>query len=141
MAWSLFNEPDTIDEKLVPYSKQIFDESKDLDPVGRPRTFTLSEDDTIETSKVLDSPDFYSFNRYPGWYVFGGYVILDGEAGCCDEMDKWQKAGVKKPVVFTESGADTEAGCYKCCSVLWTEEYVVEGLKMSSRVSDDYDSM
>ena len=139
LAWSLFNEPDTIDENAVPYFKQIFDESKDLDPQGRPRTFTLSEDDTIETSKVLDFPDFYMLNRYPGWYHFGGYQISDGEAGLRDEMDKWQKAGVKKPVVFTEFGADTEAGLHKLPSVMWTEEYQVEVLKMFSRVFDDYD--
>ncbi|URW91464.1 beta-glucuronidase [Lacticaseibacillus paracasei] len=139
LAWSLFNEPDTIDENAVPYFKQIFDESKDLDPQSRPRTFTLSEDDTIETSKVLDFPDFYMLNRYPGWYHFGGYQISDGEAGLRDEMDKWQKAGVTKPVVFTEFGADTEAGLHKLPSVMWTEEYQVEVLKMFSRVFDDYD--
>lgn len=139
LAWSLFNEPDTIDENAVPYFKQIFDESKDLDPQSRPRTFTLSEDDTIETSKVLDFPDFYMLNRYPGWYHFGGYQISDGEVGLRDEMDKWQKAGVTKPVVFTEFGADTEAGLHKLPSVMWTEEYQVEVLKMFSRVFDDYD--
>ncbi|WP_434716437.1 beta-glucuronidase [Lacticaseibacillus paracasei] len=139
LAWSLFNEPDTIDENAGPYFKQIFDESKDLDPQSRPRTFTLSEDDTIETSKVLDFPDFYMLNRYPGWYHFGGYQISDGEAGLRDEMDKWQKAGVTKPVVFTEFGADTEAGLHKLPSVMWTEEYQVEVLKMFSRVFDDYD--
>lgn len=114
LAWSLFNEPDTIDENAVPYFKQIFDESKDLDPQGRPRTFTLSEDDTIETSKVLDFPDFYMLNRYPGWYHFGGYQISDGEAGLRDEMDKWQKQALRSQLSLPSSGPTPKLACINC---------------------------
>lgn len=137
-AWSLLNEPDTVTEESVPYFKQIFAETKDLDPQSRPRTFSLSEDDTIETSKDLDFPDIYLLNRYPGWYHYAGYQISDGEAGLREEMDKWAASGINKPIVFTEFGADTEAGLHKLPSVMWSEEYQVEVLEMFSRIFDSY---
>lgn len=58
LDWSLFNTPDTIHTNAVHYFKQILHTSKDLHPQGRPRTFTYSTQHTIETSLVLDFPDF-----------------------------------------------------------------------------------
>jgi beta-glucuronidase len=138
-AWSLLNEPDTVDDNAVPYFRQLFADTAALDPQQRPRTFTLSEDDTIETSKVLVFPDIYLLNRYPGWYHCAGYQISDGETNLRAEMDKWAASDYHKPVIFTEFGADTQAGLHKLPSVMWSEEYQIEVLQMFSRVFDDYD--
>lgn len=139
IAWSLFNEPDTVTESSVPYFRAVFQATKGLDAQNRPRTFSLSEDDTITTSKTLEFPDMYLLNRYPGWYHQWGYEISDGEQNLRSEMDKWKEKGINKPIVFTEFGADTEPGLHKLPSVMWSEEYQVECVKMFNRVFDSYD--
>lgn len=137
-AWSFFNEPDTSTEKCLPYFKKIFSATKELDPQKRPRTFTLNEDDTFETSYALDFPDMYLLNRYPGWYHKWGYEISDGEKYLREEMDQWAGSKIDKPIMFTEYGGDTQAGLHKLPSVMWSEEYQVELLKIFNSVFDSY---
>ncbi|MCH4171859.1 MAG: beta-glucuronidase [Lactobacillus sp.] len=139
LAWSLFNEPDTSSEKCVPYFTKLFQATADLDPQKRPRTFTLNEDDTYETSHALQFPDIYLLNRYPGWYHKWGYEISDGEAGLRDELDQWAASDIDKPIIFSEYGGDTQAGLHKLPSVMWSEEYQTELLEMFNRVFDSYD--
>ncbi|KRK86901.1 beta-glucuronidase [Lentilactobacillus sunkii] len=139
LAWSLCNEPDTSTDSAVPYFTKLFNDSKDLDPEKRPRTFTLNEDDTFEKSKCLQFPDFYLLNRYPGWYHKWGYEISDGEAGLRAELDEWKNSDIDKPIVFSEYGADTEPGLHKLPSIMWSEEYQIELLDMFDRVFDSYD--
>lgn len=139
LAWSLLNEPDTSSQSAVPYFEKLFADTKALDPERRPRTFTLNEDDTFDTSYCKQFPDFYLLNRYPGWYHKWGYEISDGEAGLREELDKWSTSDIDKPVVFSEYGADTEPGLHKLPSVMWSEEYQIELLQMFNRVFDDYD--
>ncbi len=123
----------------MPYFTKLFNDSADLDPEKRPRTFTLNEDDTFETSKCLKFPDFYLLNRYPGWYHKWGYEISDGEAGLRAELDEWKNSDIDKPIVFSEYGADTEPGLHKLPSIMWSEEYQIELLEMFNRVFDSYD--
>lgn len=139
LAWSLFNEPDTSSKSAVPYFEKMFAATKALDPDQRPRTFTLNEDDTFDTSYCKQFPDFYLLNRYPGWYHKWGYEISDGEAGLREELDKWAALDIDKPVVFSEYGADTQPGLHKLPSVMWSEEYQIELLQMFNRVFDSYD--
>jgi len=139
LAWSLLNEPDTSSESAVPYFEKLFADTKALDPDQRPRTFTLNEDDTFDTSYCKQFPDFYLLNRYPGWYHKWGYEISDGEAGLREELDKWAASDIDKPIVFSEYGADTQPGLHKLPSVMWSEEYQIELLQMFNRVFDSYD--
>lgn len=139
LAWSLLNEPDTSSKSAVPYFEKLFADTKALDPEQRPRTFTLNEDDTFDTSYCKQFPDFYLLNRYPGWYHKWGYEISDGEAGLREELDKWAAADIDKPIVFSEYGADTQPGLHKLPSVMWSEEYQIELLQMFNRVFDSYD--
>lgn len=139
LAWSLCNEPDTSTDSAVPYFTKLFNDSAELDPQKRPRTFTLNEDDTFEKSKCKQFPDFFLLNRYPGWYHKWGYEISDGEAALRDELDEWQKSDIDKPVVFSEYGADTEPGLHKLPSIMWSEEYQIELLEMFDRVFDSCD--
>ncbi len=139
LAWSLCNEPDTSTDSAVPYFTKLFNDSKELDPEKRPRTFTLNEDDTFEASKCLQFPDLYLLNRYPGWYHKWGYEISDGEAGLRAELDEWKNSDIDKPIVFSEYGADTEPGLHKLPSIMWSEEYQIELLDMFDCVFDSYD--
>lgn len=139
LAWSLLNEPDTSSKSAVPYFEKLFADTKALDPDQRPRTFTLNEDDTFDTSYCKQFPDFYLLNRYPGWYHKWGYEISDGEAGLREELDKWAASDIDKPIVFSEYGADTQPGLHKLPSVMWSEEYQIELLQMFNRVFDSYD--
>jgi len=139
LAWSLLNEPDTSSESAVPYFEKLFADTKALNPDQRPRTFTLNEDDTFDTSYCKQFPDFYLLNRYPGWYHKWGYEISDGEAGLREELDKWAASDIDKPIVFSEYGADTQPGLHKLPSVMWSEEYQIELLQMFNRVFDSYD--
>lgn len=139
LAWSLLNETDTSSQSAVPYFEKLFKDTKSLDPDQRPRTFTLNEDDTFDTSYCKEFPDFYLLNRYPGWYHKWGYEISDGEANLREELNKWQASAIDKPIVFSEYGADTQPGLHKLPSVMWSEEYQIELLQMFNRVFDSYD--
>lgn len=139
IAWSLLNEPETSDESAVPYFEKVFEMAAKADPQKRPRTFAMIMNSRPETCKCYQFSDFLSLNRYYGWYLMGGYEITDAEAAFRAEMDAWAKKDLNKPMVFTEYGADTYGGEHKLPSVMWSQEYQVEYLKMCHRVFDSYD--
>lgn len=76
--------------------------------------------------------DIISLNRYFGWYVNGGYEMVDGKKAFMEEMADWAKMG--KPILMTEYGADTYAGEHKLPSVMWSEDYQMEYLEMQHEV-------
>ena len=88
--------------------------------------------------KCYHFSDFLSLNRYYGWYMMGGYEITDAEAAFRSELDAWEAKELDKPVVFTEYGADTNPAEHKLPSVMWSQEYQIEYLKMCHRVFDAY---
>lgn len=92
-----------------------------------------------DTCKCYQYSDFLCLNRYYGWYVFGGNQVEMGEYAMRKELDGWAAKGLNKPFVFTEYGADTYAGEHKLPSVMWSEEYQIEYLKMCHAVFDRYD--
>ncbi len=138
IAWSLLNEPETTDEAAVPYFEKIFAKARDADPQKRPRTFAMIMNSLPHNCKCYPFSDFLSLNRYYGWYLMGGYEIADAEAAFRREMDAWAAKNLNKPVVFTEYGADTNPAEHKLPSVMWSQEYQVEYLKMCHRVFDSY---
>jgi beta-glucuronidase len=75
----------------------------------------------------LDITDFISINRYNGWYAQVGQLDV-GIKELEKEIDEIY-ATYKKPVLFTEFGADTIAGMHNQPSEMWTEEYQVEFLR------------
>ena len=46
-----------------------------------------------------------------------------------------------KPFLFTEYGADTDAGAHKLPSVQWSEEYQCEYLTMQHEVFDMFEAV
>ena len=139
IAWSLLNEPETTSDAAVPYFKEIFDRARELDPQKRPRTFALVMNSTPDKCKCYNFSDIITLNRYFGWYVSGGYDISTAEVLFRKEMDAWKALNLNKPFIFTEYGADTLGSEHKLPSVMWSQEYQAEYLKMNNEVFDSYD--
>ena len=139
IAWSLFNEPDTMSESAVPYFADIFAKARELDVQKRPRTFAMELNSSPEKCTCHQFSDFLCFNRYYGWYLLGGYEMQDAEEAFRAELDAWLAKGVNCPFVFTEYGCDNLQGEYKLPSVQWSAEYELEYLKIYERVFDSYD--
>lgn len=139
VAWSLLNEPETTNEAAVPYFKEVFDLANKLDMQKRPRTFALIMNSLPDTCKCYQFSDIIALNRYYGWYMKGGYEICVAEELFRKEMDAWKEKKLNKPFIFTEYGADTLASEHKLLSVMWSQEYQDEYLKMTHEVFDSYD--
>ncbi len=70
----------------------------------------------------------------------GGYEICVAEELFRKEMNAWKEKKLNKPFIFTEYGADTLASEHKLPSVMWSQEYQDEYLKMTHEVFfDSYD--
>lgn len=139
IAWSLLNEPETTNEAAVPYFKEVFDLANKLDMQKRPRTFALIMNSLPDTCKCYQFSDIIALNRYYGWYMKGGYEICVAEELFRKEMNAWKEKKLNKPFIFTEYGADTLASEHKLPSVMWSQEYQDEYLKMTHEVFDSYD--
>ena len=139
IAWSLLNEPETTDDESLPYLSAIFQRALELDPQKRPRTFTSLMTALPDKCKCYQLCDFISLNRYYGWYIYGGNEIKVGEMALHHELKQWQAKNLDKPFIFTEYGADTLAGEHKLPSVMWSEEYQLEILKMFHNTFDAYE--
>lgn len=139
VAWSLLNEPETTNEAAVPYFKEVFDLANKLDMQKRPRTFALIMNSLPDTCKCYQFSDIIALNRYYGWYMKGGHEISVAEELFRKEMNAWKEKKLNKPFIFTEYGADTLASEHKLPSVMWSQEYQDEYLKMTHEVFDSYD--
>lgn len=139
IAWSILNEPQCTSEGTEVYFKPLFDLAHELDVQKRPRTYAIVMMSLPNTSKGQQFADFISLNRYYGWYVMGGYGMVDAEAAFRKEMDGWAQVLNGRPMIFTEYGADTLPTEHKLPSVMWSQEYQNEYLDMNHRVFDSYD--
>ena len=140
VAWSLFNEPDTVGtQACVPYFEKIFNACKELDVQKRPRSFAhiiASQPDRCLCTHLCD---FVMLNRYYGWYLLGGYELDDAFGALDAELEKWDK--VNKPVMFTEYGTDNLQGLTRLPAIQWTENYQVEYLEGYHRIFDKHESV
>lgn len=82
----------------------------------------------------LNITDLISINRYNGWYRDVGR-IADGVAELEKEIDHLYKS-FKKPILFTEFGADTIAGMHAQPAEMWTEEYQTEFMQAYLDLAD-----
>jgi beta-glucuronidase len=138
-AWSLFNEPETTSQAAHDYFTDIFAHARQLDPQKRPLTGALEKNSQPDKCQCYSLMDFICMNRYYGWYISGGADIEEAEALFYQEMDKWKALNLKVPFVFTEFGADTMPDLHKLPSIMWSQEYQNEMLKMNFKVFDHYD--
>ncbi|WP_119317025.1 beta-glucuronidase [Companilactobacillus formosensis] len=137
-AWSLFNEPETTSQQAYDYFKDIFEEARKCDPQNRPCTGALEKNSQPDTCKVFPLCDFICLNRYYGWYIDGGEAVDESEFEFEDEMNKWKEKKLNKPFVFTEFGTDNLVSEHKLPSIMWSQEYQNEYLKMYFDIFDKY---
>lgn len=137
-AWSLFNEPETTTDYAHDYFAAVFDAARALDPQHRPLTGAFEKNSKPELCKCYPLCDFICLNRYYGWYIKGG-EMEEAEADFRNEMDRWAAKNLNVPFVFTEFGTDTLPTEHKLPSIMWSQEYQDEYLKMCFRVFDSYD--
>lgn len=138
IAWSLFNEPESISEEASAYFKVVFEKAREFDPQKRPRTFAMELSSGPDAKCCHQYCDFWTMNRYYGWYVKGGYEISDAMIAFRREMDEWASQEPVKPMVFTEYGADTLSSEHKLPSVMWSQEYQREYLELYHELFDSY---
>ena len=138
IAWSLFNEPESISEEASAYFKVIFDKAREFDMQKRPRTFAMELSSGPDAKLCHQYCDFWAMNRYYGWYEKGGYEISDAMEDFKKELDEWAKQVPLKPMVFTEYGADTSVYEHTLPAVMWSQEYQVEYLQKYHEIFDSY---
>lgn len=134
VMWSIANEPDTEKQPQAAYEyfKPLYDLAHACDPQNRPVTLVICENDYVR-DLVAPAMDVVCFNRYYGWYVYGGDLKISKKAFDY-EMEYWAKLG--KPVMITEYGADTVAGLHSAVPNMFTEEYQMEYYKTINSVLD-----
>ncbi len=138
IAWSLFNEPETISDFARDFFAPAFTLAQALDAQRRPRTGALEKTSSPQKCRCQDLCDFISLNRYYGWYIGGGYGITDAEAEFRQELRDWDAVRGGRPVIFTEYGADTLGAEHSLPSRMWSQEYQTEYLAMNHGVMDDF---
>jgi beta-glucuronidase len=117
IAWSLANEPHSQRAGAREFFRELFAEARALDPT-RPVTMASY---IGAGEPAYEFSDFVCLNRYSGWYSLAGRI----EEGCAElsrELDEIRRVH-KKPVMLTEFGADTVAGCHDLEPEMFSEEY------------------
>lgn len=121
-AWNFIDAAnDSASEAAVPYFKEIFDYARTLDPQHRPLTYTNLLMAAGGKDKCHQFADIICLNRYYGWYVQDGYQLIGAKKAFINGMNQWMNTEPNKPFLFTEYGADTDAGAHKLPSVQWSE--------------------
>jgi len=98
----------------------LYDLAKSLDAT-RPVTVVSNQGVKEESFEFLD---VMCLNRYYGWYTHPGQIEVGAQA-LAQELDAMY-AKFKKPLIFTEFGADTLPGWHAIESEMFTEEFQSE---------------
>jgi beta-glucuronidase len=128
IAWSLANEPHSNRAAAREFFRNLYDAAKALDST---RPVTVASYRGVE-EKAFDFCDLVCLNRYEGWYSEPGR-IQEGCAKLSRELDDLH-AAFRKPVIMTEFGADTIAGCHAMEPEMFSEEYQAELLERTIQV-------
>ena len=124
VMWSIANEPDTehFPQAAYDYFYPLYQLAHSCDPQDRPVTLVCCQNDYTKDI-ITRAMDVCCINRYYGWYNLSG----DLDAACDawnTELDFW--AGIGKPVMVTEYGADTYPGIHNTSGEMFSEEYQVD---------------
>jgi len=110
VLWSLGNEPDTehFPQSAYDYWRPLYEQAHTQDPQDRPVTMVCCQNDYTRdiTTRTMD---VVCINRYYGWYNLSG-DLENAAYAFQQELDFW--AGIDKPLVLSEYGADTVAGLH-----------------------------
>ncbi len=125
IMWAVGNEPNIVGAEEYyngsgkKYWKDIFSYTRKLDttrPITVPNCTRAGINDP-----VFEFCDVISLNRYYGWYEYPGNLESASNV-LSEEMDIIFNK-YKKPVLFTEFGADTLTGAHSTSVQMFTEEY------------------
>lgn len=124
VMWSIANEPDTehFPQAAYDYFKPLYDLAHEWDPQDRPVTLVCCQNDYTRDI-ITRAMDVCCVNRYYGWYNLSG----DLDAACDalnTELDFW--AGIGKPLMLTEYGADTYPGVHNTSGEMFSEEFQMD---------------
>ena len=137
IAWSIFNEAETVTPAARDYFAPLFETARKLDPQSRPVTGVLEKTSSPDRCLCWPMMDFICLNRYYGWYISGG-ELEEARRQFEEEMDQWAEKAPGVPFVFTEFGTDTLDSLHKLPSVMWSQEYQQEYMDMNFSVFDRY---
>lgn len=134
VMWSIANEPDTehFPQSAYDYFHPLYELAHICDPQGRPVTLAACQNDYTKDI-ITRAMDVCCINRYYGWYNLSG----DLDAACDawnTELDFW--AGIGKPLMVTEYGADTYPGVHNTHGEMFSEEYQMD---YYSRINAEFD--
>jgi beta-glucuronidase len=138
VLWSITNEPESVTPEARAYFEPLAAETRRLDP-SRPIGFANVMGSTPDVDVITDLFDVVMLNRYYGWYAAAGDLPA-AERALDEEIRAWS-AAYRKPIIFTEYGADTFPGLHSVTPTPWTEEYQVEVLEMFHRVFDRHEAV
>ena len=138
VLWSITNEPESVTPEARTYFEPLAAETRRLDP-SRPIGFANVMGSTPDVDVITDLFDVVMLNRYYGWYAAAGDLPA-AERALDEEIRAWT-AAYRKPIIFTEYGADTFPGLHSVTPTPWTEEYQVEVLEMFHRVFDRHEAV
>jgi beta-glucuronidase len=136
VMWNIANEAATEEEGAYEYFKPLVELAKELDPQKRPVTIVTEIQSSPKKDQVAELLDVLAFNRYYGWYVDGGDLVMAKEK-LRAELNEWLNRCPDKPFMMTEYGADTVAGLHDVEPVMFTEEYQVEFYRANHEVFDE----
>lgn len=134
VMWSIANEPDTehFPQSAYDYFYPLYELAHACDPQDRPVTLAACQNDYTK-DVITRAMDVCCINRYYGWYNLSG----DLDAACDGwntELDFW--AGVGKPLMVTEYGADTYPGVHNTHGEMFSEEYQMD---YYARINAEFD--
>jgi beta-glucuronidase len=133
VVWCIANEPQSTTEGARAYFEPLFKAAREADPT-RPVGFVSSLMSAPATCRVTDLGDVVMVNRYYGWYIEPGNLVV-AEQALETELQEWITR-YAKPVIVTEYGADTISGMHSTQGELWSEEFQVSFLQAYHRVFD-----
>ncbi|GKX30653.1 beta-glucuronidase [Vallitalea longa] len=136
VMWSIANEPASEDEGAYEYFKPIVELTKKLDPY-RPVTIVEYQGALPFNSRITNLIDVITLNRYYGWYIASGDLDYTKELLRRELIWWWDL--YNKPIMMTEYGTDTILGLTSTTSLMWTEEYQEEFLKVYHEIFDELD--
>jgi beta-glucuronidase len=132
VVWSIANEPESDTSQSRAYFEPLAAEARRLDP-SRPVGFANVMLAPAGKDIITDLFDIVMLNRYYGWYAHTGDLAA-AERALEAELTAW--AGLGKPIIITEYGADALPGLHSVIPEPWTEEYQADLLEMAHRVFD-----
>ena len=138
VLWSIANEPESHTAESRAYFEPLFEAARKADP-SRPVGFVNMMLAPPDACLITELADVVMINRYYGWYVAGGDLVL-AEQMLQAELERWAEKH-DKPILVTEYGADAMPGLHALRPVIWTEDYQAELLDTYHRVFDRIDAV